>query len=220
MAYTQLTAANFVDPEVHADNLTEMDTLLSSLQRRSKQLLGTLYTDVPDGFDFDIDFPTDQVVSTIYNSSFLFNELDQIAPVGDLVVESHIFYSAEPHAISGTFSLWTNSSPSGGFVYPCAGSSSLLADGSFDSAVYAAINPADPSVDSVPELDIALIPTDGTWLEVIYKTRINDWGGAAGASGLSAGAAFYHWARFSSANVGNLMVHVSPHSFWTLNQLV
>lgn len=220
MAYTTVNSGSPVDVDVHGANLDEMDTKLSSLQRRSKQLLGTLYDTNPTGFTLDIDFPTDQAVNTQYDASSLYNELDQIAPVGDLVLETHMFYQAEPHGIVGTFGFWANSSPSGGFVYPADGSASLLADGSFDVAQYAAINPADPTVDVIPELPISLLPTDETWIECIYKTRINDWGGAAGASGLSAGVSFYQWVRFNSASVGNLMVNVGPHSYWVINQLV
>lgn len=220
MAYTQINGGTSVDVDIHGANLDEMDTKLSSLQRRSKQLLGTLYDTNPTGFTFDIDFPTDQTVNTIFNSSFFYNELDQIAPVGDLVIESHIFYQVEPHGIVGTFGFWANSSPSGGFVYPAAGSASIFCDNSFDVAEYAAITPSDPVVTVIPELPISLLPTDGSWAESIFKTRINDWGGAEGATGLSAGVAFYQNARFSSSSVGNIMVNVSPHSYWMINQLV
>lgn len=226
MAYTPIVTGTLVDtatvppiPSINA-NLDEMDVKLSSLQRRSKQLFGTLGDAVPGGSVLDIDFPTSQTPNTQYDASILYNELSQIAPVGVLEIEAHVFVTANPHSVVGNFGFWVSSSPSGGFVYPSAGSSSLLNEGAFESVVYAAINPSDPKVANIPDMPISNIPQDSgvSYTELIFKTRINSWGGSAGASGLDAGVAFYGWLRATSSSVGNLTLGISPESYWTLNQ--
>lgn len=217
MAYTTITLGSPVSSDVMGDNLDEADSLLSSLQRRSKQHFRTSANGV---IQLDQDFPTDQVDPLVYNALFNYGELEQILPVGKLLLESHLIIGADPHGIVGTLGIWSNSAPSGGFVYPCDGSSSLFADGSFDSVEYAAVNPSDPEVSAIAELPLTILPTDGTSVELIYRTRINDWGGSGGATGQLAGVLFYNWLRVTSSSVGNLTLNIQPQSYWTIAQLV